>query len=156
MSRKNRDYSREKQPDPIYGSVLLSNFINKMMIRGKKSVAQKIVYGAINILGEKVKELPLSAFEKALQNAIPLMEVRSRRVGGSTYQVPVEVRPVRGKALGMRWLIQYARARSGKTMIEKLAAELQDSYNRVGSTMKKREDTHKMADSNKAFAHFRW
>lgn len=156
MSRRARDYSRPIEPDLIFGSVVLAKFINKIMIGGKKSTAQGIVYAALNKLSESVNEAPLAAFEKALKNASPLMEVKSRRVGGATYQVPVEVKPGRSMALAMRWIITYARARSGKPMEDRLAGELIDAYNKVGASMRKREETHKMAEANKAFSHFRW
>jgi small subunit ribosomal protein S7 len=156
MTRRKRDYRREIIPEPVYGSKVLSNFINKIMMSGKKSIAQKIVYKAVEVLAKKVNEDPLPAFEKSLKNVIPQMEVRSRRVGGSTYQVPVEVKARRGQALAMRWIINFSRNRSGKSMTDNLANELADAFNKTGSSIKKREDTHKMADANKAFAHFRW
>ena len=156
MSRKSKGFVRECEPDPKHGSVVLAKFINKIMIGGKKSVAQRIVYDAIEKLAQAVNETPVAAFEKALKNVMPLMEVRSRRVGGSTYQVPVEVRPARASALAMRWIIKIARDKSGRPMDERLLQELTDAYNKVGASMKKREETHKMAEANKAFAHFRW
>ncbi len=156
MSRKSKGFIREIEPDPKYGSAILAKFINKVMIGGKKSVSQRVVYEAIEGLAEAVKETPVAAFEKALKNVMPLMEVRSRRVGGSTYQVPVEVRPSRASALAMRWIIRYAREKSGRPMAEGLQQELVDAFNKVGASMKKREETHKMAEANKAFAHFRW
>jgi small subunit ribosomal protein S7 len=136
--------------------VILAKFINKIMMGGKKSIAQRIVYQAIEKLAESVQETPIASFEKALKNVLPLMEVRSRRVGGSTYQVPVEVRPTRANSLAMRWIIRFSREKSGKPMADSLFQELLDSYNKVGASMKKREETHKMAEANKAFAHFRW
>jgi small subunit ribosomal protein S7 len=156
MSRRARDYSRPVQSDLIYNSVVLAKFINKIMMGGKKSTAQRIVYAALDKLSAAVNEAPLPAFEKALRNASPLMEVKSRRVGGATYQVPIEVKPGRSLALAMRWVITYARGRSGKPMEDRLAGELIDAYNKVGASMRKREETHKMAEANKAFSHFRW
>ena len=156
MSRKDKDFSREIIPDPRYGSQTLSKFINKVMIKGKKSLSQKIVYEALNVLSDNVKEDQLAAFEKAIKNVLPLMEVRSRRVGGSTYQVPVEVEQKRAYALAMRWIIKYSRDRKGLAMSQKLAQELTDAFNKEGASIKKREETHKMAEANKAFAHFRW
>lgn len=156
MSRKNKQYRREFVPDYKYNSVLVTKFINKVMQDGKKSIAQKIVYGALENLSSAVKEPVSVAFEKALKNVIPVMEVRSRRVGGSTYQVPVEVRFDRGMSLAMRWIVGNARSRSGKPFVQFLSEELIDSYNNTGSSVKKREEAHKMAESNKAFAHFRW
>jgi small subunit ribosomal protein S7 len=156
MSRKSKGFVRECAPDPKYGSVILAKFINKIMMGGKKSIAQRIVYQAIEKLAESVQETPIASFEKALKNVLPLMEVRSRRVGGSTYQVPVEVRPTRANSLAMRWIIRFSREKSGKPMADSLFQELLDSYNKVGASMKKREETHKMAEANKAFAHFRW
>ncbi len=156
MSRKDKDFSREIIPDPRFGSATLSKFINKVMIKGKKSTAQGIVYEALDILAQNVKEDPVVAFEKAMKNVIPLMEVRSRRVGGSTYQVPVEVKLSRAYALAMRWVIEYSRKQKGQSMALKLAQELTAAHKKEGSSIKRREDTHKMADANKAFAHFRW
>jgi len=157
MSRKQRkDTRRFIKQDPVYNSTKVTRFINRLMLDGKKSVAQKIVYASFDILAKEAGTTGLDAFETALKNVIPMMEVRSRRVGGSTYQVPMEVRPERGLALAMRWLIGNARKRSGKSMEEKLAGELLEAFNKTGSSVKKREDTHKMAEANKAFAHFRW
>lgn len=155
MSRKRRAEKRNIAPDSKHGSVVLSKFINKVMLDGKKSTAEAIVYEALEKLAQKVKAPEVEAFEQALKNATPLMEVKSRRVGGSTYQVPIEVRKDRGMALAMRWLIGAARSKTG-AMAQNLASELEDSFNETGATIKKREDTHKMAESNKAFAHFRW
>jgi small subunit ribosomal protein S7 len=135
---------------------VLSRFINKVMLAGKKSVAEGITYGALGIVGDKLGRDPMDVFTQALGNAMPLVEVRPRRVGGATYQVPMEVRPDRRQAMAMRWLIQYARKRPGRSMEEKLANEIMDAANNVGATVKKREDTHKMAEANKAFAHYRW
>ena len=140
----------------MYNSELTTKFINGLMKTGKKGVAERIMYGAFDIIAERSKEDPLAIFEKALANAKPVVEVKSRRVGGSTYQVPVEIRPSRRMALAMRWLISYARSRGEKTMREKLAGELLDAANMRGATVKKREDTHRMAEANKAFAHYRW
>jgi small subunit ribosomal protein S7 len=148
---------REIVPDARFNSVLISKFINGIMERGKKSVAQSIFYGAMDILEERItEEPPFTVFEKAMDNVRPKVEVKSRRVGGATYQVPVEVRPERRNALAIRWLVSLSRSRSGKSMAEKLAAELMDAYNNRGAAVKKREDTHRMAEANKAFAHYRW
>ena len=157
MSRKKRvRKQRHIEPDSKYNSVKMAKFINRVMLNGKKRVAESIVYGALDKLSQEVKDPPLEAFNKALSNVTPLMEVKSRRVGGSTYQVPMEVRPVRGEALAMRWIVGNARSRSGKAMVEFLSLELIDSYNMTGLSYKKRDDTHKMAEANKAFSHFRW
>jgi len=156
MSRRNKNFTRNITPDPVYNSKVVERFINKVMYDGKKSTSRRIVYDAILKLSEQVKEAPLESFEKALKNVMPLMEVRSRRVGGSTYQVPVEVKSGRALSLAMRWIIGHARTRNGRSMTEQLAQELIDAFNRVGTSIKKREETHKMAESNKAFAHFRW
>ena len=156
MPRKAFVRKREVAPDSVYGSVLVSKFINKIMVQGKKSVAESIFYGAMDILKEKTGEDPLKVFQKALENVKPVLEVKSRRVGGATYQVPVEVRPERRLSLAVRWLIEYSRARGENTMTECLAGEILDAYNNRGSSIKKREDTHKMAEANKAFAHYRW
>ena len=155
MSRKRRAIKREIIPDSKHGSVKLSKFINKVMKDGKKSIAERIVYDALRKLSERVNEDELKAFETAIKNTTPLMEVKSRRVGGSTYQVPIEVRKDRGVTLSMRWLVAATRSKTGR-MADNLASELEDAYNQVGTTIKKREDTHKMAESNKAFSHFRW
>jgi small subunit ribosomal protein S7 len=156
MTRKNKDYKRDIKIELKYGNLHITQFINKLMQGGKKSTAEKIVYNALDILAQKTNEKPDGAFEKALKNVTPLMEVKSRRVGGSTYQVPIEVRKDRGVTLAMRWLVRNSRSRSGRTMVDKLSSELVDAYNCTGTSIKKREDTHKMAESNKAFAHFRW
>lgn len=157
MSRKNKkDYKRYIAPDAMYDSQKVSKFINRVMIQGKKRIAERIVYDAIKKLEAAVNTPGLKAFETSLSNVMPLMEVRSRRVGGSTYQVPMEVKPDRALALAMRWLIANSRGRSGKPMSESLGSELIDAFNKVGSSIKKREETHKMAEANKAFAHFRW
>ncbi|RKX86671.1 MAG: 30S ribosomal protein S7 [Spirochaetes bacterium] len=143
-------------PDPKFKSTIVSKFITRMMYSGKKAVATRIVYDAFKIIEEKLKKEPLEVFLKALENVKPVVEVKSRRVGGSTYQVPVEIRESRRDALAMRWIIQYARQRSGRAMSDKLAAELMDAYNSTGASFKKKEDTHRMAEANKAFAHYRW
>ena len=156
MPRKGPIPRREVLPDPIYGSRLAARFVNRLMYDGKKGAAEKIFYGALEVLAEKTGEEALRAFEKALENVKPHLEVKARRVGGATYQVPMEVRPARRQTLGLRWLTSYSRARSERTMAERLAGEIMDAANNTGSAVKKREDTHKMAESNKAFAHFRW
>ncbi|MBV8197399.1 MAG: 30S ribosomal protein S7 [Candidatus Eremiobacteraeota bacterium] len=156
MPRKGPAPKRQILPDPRFNSKVLARFINKVMLRGKKSTAEHITYGALDIVAEKSGKDPMEVFSTALSNAMPLVEVRPRRVGGATYQVPMEVRPDRRQALAMRWLIQFARKRPGRSMEDKLAAELMDAANNVGAAIKKREDTHKMAEANKAFAHYRW
>ncbi|MDZ7260982.1 MAG: 30S ribosomal protein S7 [candidate division KSB1 bacterium] len=156
MPRKKRVVAREVLPDPKYQSVLVTKFINGIMRRGKKSVAEKIFYSAIDKIEQKTGSKGLEVFEKAIENVKPVLEVKSRRVGGATYQVPVEVRPERRQSLAIRWLISYAKIRSEKTMSDKLAAELIAASNKEGGAIKKKEDTHKMAEANKAFAHFRW
>jgi len=154
---RRRDVSRrELLPDPKYGSKMVARFINNLLRRGKKSTAERIFYGAIDLIAERTKDDPLKVFEKALEQAKPLVEVKSRRVGGSTYQVPVEIRPDRRNALSIRWLINYAQGRGEKGMQAKLAGELMDAAQGRGATVKKREDTHRMAEANKAFAHYRW
>lgn len=156
MPRKGPAVKRITVPDPIYGSEMMTRFINRMMVDGKKNVAEKIFYGAMAICEEKAGVPALEVFDKAIQNAMPAVEVRPRRVGGQTYQVPMEVRADRRRTLALRWLIANARKRSGKTMIDRLSSELLDAYNGTGSTIKKREDTHRMAEANKAFAHYRF
>ena len=156
MPRKGPIPRREVLPDPVYNSRLAARFINRLMYDGKKGVAEKIFYGALAQLGEKTSEEPLRAFEKAIENVKPHLEVKARRVGGATYQVPMEVRPDRQVSLSIRWLITYSRARGEKSMTSKLAAEFLDAYNSRGGAVKKREDTHRMAEANKAFAHYRW
>jgi len=156
MPRKGPAPKRQILPDPRFNSKVLARFINKIMLRGKKSLAEQITYGALEIVSEKTGRDAMDVFSQALSNAMPLVEVRPRRVGGATYQVPMEVRPDRRQAMAMRWLIGYARTRAGKSMTEKLAYELMDAANNAGATIKKREDTHKMAEANKAFAHYRW
>jgi small subunit ribosomal protein S7 len=156
MPRKGHVSKREKMPDPKYNDLLVQRLVNCVMLDGKKSTATRIVYGAFDSIGEKTKEEPLKVFHKAMDNIKPEIEVKARRVGGATYQVPVEVRLNRKLSLGIRWLIRYARERSEKTMLERLAAEILDAFNNKGGAVKKREDTHKMAEANKAFAHYRW
>ncbi len=156
MPRKRLIIRREITLDPKYKSQLLDKFINSMMAKGKKSLAQSILYESFDIIREKTNEDPLTVFQKAVNNTKPLVEVKSRRVGGSTYQVPTEVRSNRSQALGIRWLISFARARGEKSMASKLAGELMDAANKKGAAIKKREDTHRMAEANKAFAHYRW
>jgi small subunit ribosomal protein S7 len=156
MSRRHSAEKREILPDAKYGDKILTKFMNNLMLDGKKSVAERIVYGALSKVEEKLKREPIEAFHEALENIKPSVEVRSRRVGGATYQVPVEVRPIRQEALAIRWLINASRARNENTMEERLAGELLDAVNTRGSAVKKREDTHKMADANKAFSHYRW
>jgi small subunit ribosomal protein S7 len=156
MPRKGRVPKREVLPDPKYHTKLVSKFVNGIMWDGKKSIAETILYDAFDIMAEKTKEDPVKIFEKAIENVRPILEVRSRRVGGSTYQVPVEVRPERSQALAIRWLINFSRSRGEKSMMEKLASELLDAAANRGSSVKKKEDTHKMAEANKAFAHYRW
>ena len=156
MPRKGPVPRREVLPDPIYNSRLASRFVNRLMYDGKKGVAEKIFYGALENLSEKTGEEPLRAFERALDNVKPQFEVKARRVGGATYQVPMEVRSDRQISLSIRWLITYARSRGEKGMVNKLAAELLDAFNNRGGAVKKKEDTHRMAEANKAFAHYRW
>jgi len=156
MPRRNRPPKREIAPDIKYNSVLVSQFINKMMVQGKKSTAQGIFYDALDIIEARAKRPGLEVFEQAVRNATPILEVKPRRVGGATYQVPVEVRADRRLSLAIRWLVASARNRSGKTMAEKLASELMDAANNTGTTVKRREDTHRMAEANRAFAHYRW
>lgn len=156
MSRKGRAPKRLILPDPIYGSKMITKLINQVMLDGKKGVAQKIVYGALETIGEKTGKNPLDVFNQALENIMPVLEVRSRRVGGSNYQVPVEVRPERRKTLGIRWLVVQTRKRGERTMHERLAKELMDAANNTGGAVKKKEDVHKMAEANKAFASYRW
>jgi small subunit ribosomal protein S7 len=156
MSRRHRAERREVLPDPKFGNMVVSKFMNSIMYAGKKSVAEAIVYGALDLIEGKTKQNPVGVFEQALDNVMPTIEVRSRRVGGATYQVPVEVRNDRRQALGIRWLITAARDRNEKTMTERLSAELLDASNNRGNAVKKREDTHRMAEANRAFAHYRW
>ena len=156
MPRRGNVPKREILPDPLYNSVLVTKLVNSIMLDGKKGVAQKVVYGAFDIIKDKTGKEPMEVYTQALENIMPSLEVKARRVGGSTYQVPMEVRPERRQTLGLRWLTNYARNRGEKTMKERLAGEIMDAANNTGSAVKKREDTHKMAESNKAFAHFRW
>ena len=156
VPRRGNVPKREILPDPIYGSVLVTKLVNSIMLDGKKGVAQKVVYGAFQIVEEKTVKSGLEAFQQAMENIMPAVEVKTRRVGGANYQVPIEVRPARRQTLGLRWLTNYSRARSEKTMRERLAGEIMDACNNTGSAVKKREDTHKMAEANKAFSHFRW
>ncbi|HEX9654209.1 MAG TPA: 30S ribosomal protein S7 [bacterium] len=156
MSRRKSAEQRSVLPDPKYNRVLVTKFINGLMEEGKKSVAEKIFYSAVDIIEQRTKKNGLEIFEKAMENVKPILEVRSRRVGGATYQVPMEVRPNRKQALAIRWIIGYSKSRSGKSMADKLADELIAASNKEGNSIKKREDTHKMAEANKAFAHFRW
>jgi small subunit ribosomal protein S7 len=156
MPRKGEVRRREILPDPKFHDRMVTKFINTMMNGGKKSTAERILYGAFDLIDERAKEDALGIFKRALDNVKPVVEVRSRRVGGATYQVPVEVRPTRRVSLAMRWIVQHARARNEKSMAERLAAELMDAGNNRGATIKKKEDTHRMAEANKAFAHYRW
>ncbi len=156
MPRRARVTKREINPDSKYNNVTVTRLINKIMMRGKKNTAERIIYVALQIIEKQGAKSPVSVLEQAVRNATPLLEVKPRRVGGATYQVPVEVRPDRALSLAMRWLLKSSRARAGKSMAEKLAAELSDASKEQGATIKKREDTHKMAEANKAFAHYRW
>jgi small subunit ribosomal protein S7 len=156
MPRRNRPAKRDVAPDIKFNSVLVAKFINKLMVCGKRSTAQRIFYGALDIVEARAKRPGLEVFEQAVKNVTPILEVKPRRVGGATYQVPVEVRPDRRLSLAIRWLVQSARSRSGRSMAEKLAGELMDAANNTGVTIKKREDTHRMAEANRAFAHYRW
>ena len=156
MPRRGSIAKRDVLPDPLYNSKLVTRLINNIMLDGKKGVAQKIVYGAFDIVSEKTGKDPLEVFEQAMENVMPSLEVKARRVGGATYQVPMEVRPERRQTLGLRWISTYSRVRSEKTMRERLAAEILDAVNGVGGAAKKCDDVHKMAEANKAFAHFRW
>jgi len=156
MPRRGFIAKRDVLPDPIYNSKLVTRLINNIMVDGKRGVAQKIVYDAFDIISQKTGKEPLEQFEAAMENVMPQLEVKARRVGGATYQVPIEVRPERRQTLGLRWLTAYSRTRSEKTMRERLAGEILDAVNGAGNAAKKREDTHRMADANKAFAHYRW
>ncbi len=156
MPRRGFIAQREVLPDPIYNNKVVTKLINKVMYDGKKGVAQSIVYDAFNIVNEKTSKDALDAFEEALNNVMPVLEVKARRVGGATYQVPMEVRPERRQSLGIRWLVEYARKRNERTMAEKLANEIMDAINNVGGAIKKKEEVHKMAEANRAFAHYRW
>ena len=156
MPRRGNVPKREILPDPMYNSVLVTKLVNSIMLDGKKGVAQKVVYGAFDSIKEKTGNEPLDVFTQAMENIMPVLETKTRRVGGANYQVPMEVRPARRQTLGLRWLTAYSRARGERTMAERLAGELMDAANNTGAAVKKREDTHKMAEANKAFAHFRW
>lgn len=156
MPRKGHVPKREVLPDPIYNSKVVTKFINQLMLNGKKGLAQRIVYGAFDIIKEKTGKDPMEVFEEALNNVMPVLEVKARRVGGATYQVPMEVRPERRQTLGIRWLVSYARTRGERTMRERVAGEILDAVNGLGGAFKKKEDTHKMAEANRAFAHYRW
>ena len=156
MPRRGNVPKREVLPDPIYNSVLVTKLVNSIMLDGKKGVAQKVVYEAFDTIKEKTGNDPMEVFQTAMENIMPSLEIKARRVGGATYQVPMEVRPVRRQTLGLRWLTAYSRARSEKRMAERLAGEIMDAANNTGNAVKKREDTHKMAEANKAFAHYRW
>ena len=156
MPRRGNVPKREILPDPMYNSVLVTKLVNSIMLDGKKGVAQKVVYGAFDIIKEKTGNEPLDVCTQAMENIMPVLETKTRRVGGANYQVPMEVRPARRQTLGLRWLTAYSRARGERTMAERLAGELMDAANNTGAAVKKREDTHKMAEANKAFAHFRW
>lgn len=156
MSRRHSAEKREINPDPKFGDLVVTKFMNAIMMHGKKSVAERIVYGAFDVIEEKTRKEPVEVFHEALENVAPAVEVRSRRVGGATYQVPVDVRPERKQALAIRWMINAARSRNETTMVERLSGELMDAASNRGSAVKKREDTHKMADANRAFSHYRW
>ena len=156
MPRRSGAAKRVIGPDPVYADILVAKMINMLMLKGKKSTAQGIVYGSMDTIKAKTSEDPVAVLKKAVENVKPLVEVKSRRVGGATYQVPVEIRPERRLSLAVRWIINYARERAEKTMVQRLSAELLDAYNNRGTTVKKKEDTHKMAEANKAFAHYRW
>jgi small subunit ribosomal protein S7 len=157
MSRRRKAVKRETEPDPLYNSYILTKFINKVMYSGNKSVARRIVYNAIEKFAKKVKaEDPLAAFEQALENAKPSLEVKSRRIGGATYQVPIEIAPDRRTAMGMQWIIKNSRDKAGRPMEDALALELTDCFNNQGATIKKKDDTHRMAEANRAFAHYKW
>jgi small subunit ribosomal protein S7 len=156
MPRRGFVSKRVVSADPVFGDVLVAKMIHAVMLQGKARVAERLVYGSLEILKEKTKEDPVAVLKKAIENVKPMVEVKSRRVGGATYQVPVEIRPERRLSLSIRWLVGYARERGEKTMVQKLSAELLDAYNNRGVTIKKKEDTHKMAEANKAFAHYRW
>lgn len=157
MSRRRRATKRKIQPDLKYNSTVLSKFINRVMLHGKKSIAIKIVYGALEDFAKKINaESPIMAFDQALENAMPTLEVKSRRIGGATYQVPIEIPPERRQAMAMKWIITNARNKAGRNMAQGLATELSDCFNNQGSTIKKKDDTHRMAEANKAFAHYKW
>ena len=156
MPRRNSVPVRDVLPDPVYGSKVITKFVNQIMWDGKKGIAQSIVYDAFNIIEQKMGVAPIEVFNKAMENVMPSIEVKARRVGGSTYQVPMEIRPARRQTLAIRWIVMFARKRGEKTMVDKVAAELMDAYNNTGNAVKKKEDMHRMAEANKAFAHYRW
>lgn len=156
MPRRGHVPKREVMPDPLYGEVVVTKLVNNIMLDGKKGLAQSIVYGAFDRIKEQTGEDPLEVFMKALNNIMPVLEIKARRIGGATYQVPMEVRPERRQTLGLRWLVKYARARGERTMVERLAKEIMDAANNQGASVKKREETHRMAEANKAFAHYRF
>ena len=156
MPRRGNVPKREVLPDPVYGSILVTKLVNSVMLDGKKGVAQKVVYAAFEQIKDKTEKDPVEVFTQAMENIMPTLEVKARRVGGANYQVPMEVRPARRQTLGLRWLTAYSRNRSERTMAERLAGEIMDAANNTGASVKKREDVHRMAESNKAFAHFRW
>lgn len=156
MPRRGNVAKRDVLPDPMYNSKLVTRLINSVMLDGKKGVAQKVVYGAFDIIKDKTGQEPLEVFTTAIENIMPSLEVKARRVGGATYQVPIEIRPERRQTLGLRWLVNYSRSRGERTMMERLAGEIMDAANSTGSAFKKKEDTHKMAEANRAFAHYRW
>lgn len=156
MPRKGHVAKREVLPDPLYKSQLVTKLINSIMLDGKKGVSQKIVYGAFQIVSEKTGKEPLEAFEEALNNIMPVLEVKARRVGGATYQVPIEIKPERRRTLGLRWLTIYSRKRGEKTMVDRLSGEIVDAINNTGGSVKKKEETHKMAEANRAFSHYKW
>ena len=156
MPRKGPVPKRDVLPDPVYNSKLVTRLVNRIMIDGKKGVAQQLLYNAFNLIRERSGKDPMEVFEAAIKNIMPVLEVKARRVGGANYQVPIEVKPERRTSLGLRWLVNYSRTRGEKTMEERLAAEIMDAANNTGAAVKKREDTHKMAEANKAFAHYRW
>ena len=156
MPRRSGVPKRDVLPDPVYGSKVITKLVNQIMYDGKRGIAQNIVYGAFDIIEQKLSQNPMDVFNKALENIMPVLEVKARRVGGSTYQVPLEIRPDRRQTLGIRWLVTYTRKRGEKTMKEQLAGEIMDAFNNTGASVKKKEDTHRMAEANKAFAHYRW
>jgi small subunit ribosomal protein S7 len=156
MPRRGFIPKREIMPDPLYNSVVVTKLINQIMVDGKKGVAQKVCYGAFDIIREKTKQEPLDVFEQAMSNVMPMLEVKARRVGGATYQVPIEIRPERRQTLALRWLVSFSKKRGERTMCERLASEIMEAANGAGNTFKKKEDTHKMAEANRAFAHYRW
>ena len=156
MPRRNSVPVRDVLPDPVYGSKVITKFVNQIMWDGKRGIAQSIVYDAFNIVEQKLGVSAMEVFNKAMENVMPTLEVKARRVGGSTYQVPMEIRPARRQTLAIRWLVMFSRKRGEKTMVERVAAELMDAYNNTGNSVKKKEDMHRMAEANKAFAHYRW